>query len=66
MLLDINSISYGKNIILSNTLIRLDKGIIGIYGNNGQGKTTFLKVLSDLFQHKSNNLISNDSVKLKK
>lgn len=28
MLLDINSISYGKNIILSNTLIRLKRELL--------------------------------------
>lgn len=57
MKLDIDYIYYSKNNILEDTSINLNKGIIGIYEKNGEGKSTLLKVLSDYYQHRSNSLI---------
>ncbi len=58
MKLDINYIRYNKSSILNNTFISLNKGIVGIYGKNGKGKSTLLNVLSDFFRDRLNFLIS--------
>lgn len=50
MKLDINYIRYNKSSILNNTFISLNKGIVGIYGKNGKGKSTLLNVLSDFLE----------------
>lgn len=40
-----NLLNNKKKCIFSNLTVRIDKGITAIYGENGEGKTTFAKIL---------------------
>lgn len=41
--------SFGKNLILDNINLKIPRGkIIGLLGQNGAGKSTFIKLLNDL------------------
>lgn len=40
--------SYGKTTVLESVNIRLDSGIIGLIGKNGEGKTTLMKILCEI------------------
>lgn len=43
------SVAYGENIIFSGLDLQLTPGVcVGVLGNNGSGKTTFMKVIAGL------------------
>ena len=52
--IDINIVEYGKsNIILKDISFRIENnGIYGVFGKNGQGKSTFLKTIAGLKTYK--------------
>ena len=62
-LLQIKNLSVGydkSNPILQNIAFTLEKGLIGIIGKNGVGKSTFLKTISGLTKPISGNIYINN------
>lgn len=44
---------YGKKQVLSNVNLSIGRGMYGLLGRNGAGKTTFMKTIATLLQKKS-------------
>lgn len=64
-MLSINNISksYNRKVILKNINIDINIGeIIGILGPNGVGKTTLLKIISNIIKQDKGNIIFNKKV----
>lgn len=52
---------YGKNSALNNINISIEKGrIVGLLGSNGSGKTTLIKLINNLLEPTSGNILIND------
>ena len=47
---------YVKNIALNNISITLHKGMYGLLGKNGAGKTTFMRILTTILPYDSGNV----------
>lgn len=55
--------SYGGHLALSINALTLNSGeVIGVVGNNGAGKTTFLRLLLDLIKPDKGTILSNEYV----
>ena len=63
----INS-TFGQNIqdnhivALSNINLQLNQGIYGLYGGNGSGKTSLLKILAKIYEPTTGNITINGTV----
>ena len=62
------SSTFGKNIkdnhieALSNINLQLNEGIYGLYGENGSGKTSLLKILAKIYEPTIGNVSINGTV----
>ncbi len=52
--------SYKNTIAVNVPELEIDRGIIGLVGNNGAGKTTFFRLLLDLIQADRGEVLSNE------
>lgn len=43
--------SYGKDKVLNNITVNIDKGMFGLLGENGAGKSTLMKILATIITH---------------
>ena len=60
--IEINNLvkSYNKIEVLNISSLSIKKGeVFGLVGNNGAGKTTFIRLLLDLIQSASGNVLIN-------
>jgi len=52
------SVKFAENTVLDNINVRIEKGdFVGIIGPNGSGKTTFLKVILNIFEPTSGHVL---------
>ncbi|MCQ2460383.1 MAG: ATP-binding cassette domain-containing protein, partial [Ruminococcus sp.] len=52
---------YGEHTVLDNVSLTLDKGVYGILGANGAGKSTFLNLITDNIKRTSGEILYNDT-----
>lgn len=54
---------FGDKEVLKNISIDIKKGeFVGLVGDNGSGKSTFMKILSGIYEYKTGKVIFNDEV----